>query len=406
MGVRRQGARVVPRGPRARDVSGGEAGPDAEAAVGLALVDAGTHAAIEAALDPDGLHAVRVRTVGELLRKLGRLDPALVLLDPRLAGEASPREIVRLVEQRGVPLLPLGDARDPRVRACLEHLPERVPPIECDADRPPDVATLRARVALPLRLHDQRRRLEAEAQARAQAEARLHEAERRCLALSARLASIRDEERARIARGIHDELGQVLIGLRMDVVWLARRFGGRNRLLAQKAAAMTGLIDSTVHRVRRIVTGLRPAVLDRLGLAAAIGRQAGEFEQRTGIRCRCTLPEAGLEPGGEICAAIYRSLQELLTNVARHARASCVDVRLQLSPERVVLEVEDDGIGMPAGGPGGDALGLVGIRERAQLFGGSFTMDGARGTRGTLEIPLVEVHPLGAAEGMQPRAPP
>ncbi len=393
--------RYMPARPRPGAVPG--ASPRESPAVLAVVRGAAAQAAIEAAAMPSGARLIVARSGAGALRKLGRLDPAVIVVDTASSGFSGP-EVARQLRGhervRQVPIVLLVDADDPFPDKPRDVGVERMV-------RSTDPDALRARLRMHLLLHAEREALDQEARARMDAEDRLRDAERRCLALSARLASIRDEERARIAREIHDELGQVLTGLRMDVGWLARKFGPSNRHLSEKTAAMTRLIDSTVDLVRRIATGLRPEILERFGLAAAMRQQADEFQARTGIRCRCTLAEGSIDPGSEICGAVYRTFQELLTNVARHARAGHVDIRLRITAQCVVLEVEDDGIGIrPDRLDAQDSLGLVGLRERAQLFGGTFTMDGVRGTRGTLTIPLNYSPPGPASAGHYPHAPP
>jgi len=220
--------------------------------------------------------------------------------------------------------------------------------------------------------------------------ARLAESEQKLRALAARLISVREEERAHIAREIHDELGQVLTGLKMDVAWLARRLNGEQQPLVEKTESMSRLIDQTVQTVRKISTGLRPEVLDDMGLVAAIGWQAKEFQKRTGIRCRLNLPREieGLE--GEVSTTMFRAFQEILTNVARHSRATRVDVDLKSKARKLVLEVADNGIGIGAGEHNGRrSLGLLGMQERARRVGGEVRIGGApgQGTRVVVTIP-------------------
>ncbi|HEU4923036.1 MAG TPA: response regulator, partial [Burkholderiales bacterium] len=144
---------------------------------------------------------------------------------------------------------------------------------------------------------------------------RLRDSEDKLRRLAAHLISIREEERAHIAREIHDELGQVLTGLKMEVAWLAKRLNDDQKPLLEKTETMGQLIDSTVQTVRKIATGLRPEVLDDMGLVAAVGWQAKEFQKRTGIRCRVKLPPEGAGFGSELSINAFRIFQEILTNV-------------------------------------------------------------------------------------------
>jgi signal transduction histidine kinase len=217
---------------------------------------------------------------------------------------------------------------------------------------------------------------------------RLKESEDKLRRLAAHLISIREEERAHIAREIHDELGQVLTGIKMEVGWLQKRL--REPALLEKCDSMAKLIDSSVQTVRKIATGLRPEMLDDMGLIAAVGWQAKDFQKRTGIRCRSKLPpETKLDL--DISTTAFRIFQEILTNVARHSRATRVDIELELTPEALRLEVCDNGVGIPDSDLNGrKSLGLLGMRERALLFGGEVSVSGTpgQGTRVSVSIPI------------------
>jgi len=159
---------------------------------------------------------------------------------------------------------------------------------------------------------------------------------------------VRREEWTRIAREIHDQLAQALTGLKMDVAWIASRLPEGSKALRQKAHSMSGLIDATMESVHEIMTQLRPEVLDRLGLSAAIGWQAGEFQRRSGIRCNVSLPAEDLLLDRDRSTAVFRIFQELLTNVARHAGATRTDVAVRSDSDQLVLTVEDNGRGIDA----------------------------------------------------------
>ena len=222
---------------------------------------------------------------------------------------------------------------------------------------------------------------------------RLRESEDKLRRLAAHLISVREEERAHIAREIHDELGQVLTGIKMEVGWLAKRL--KEPALLEKTESMAKLIDSTVQTVRKIATGLRPEMLDDMGLVAAVGWQAKEFQKRTGIRCRAKLPpERKFDL--EISTCIFRIFQEILTNVARHSRATRVDVELAVTGEHFKLEVVDNGVGIADSDLyGRKSLGLLGMQERAMLFGGEVGIAGTpgQGTRVSVSIPIGRTGP-------------
>ncbi|MBI1943110.1 MAG: response regulator [Betaproteobacteria bacterium] len=221
----------------------------------------------------------------------------------------------------------------------------------------------------------------------------LAESERKLRELAAHLISVREEERAHIAREVHDELGQVLTGLKMDVGWLAKQLREDQQPLLEKTESMGRLIDATVQTVRKISAGLRPEVLDEMGLVAAIGWQAQEFQKRTGIRCRLNLPPELAELESELSTTMFRVFQEILTNVARHSRATRVDVDLKNSQRRLVLEVADNGIGIDGvNDKDRKSLGLLGMQERALRVGGEVSIGNApgRGTRVVVALPVTQ----------------
>jgi PAS domain S-box-containing protein len=217
-------------------------------------------------------------------------------------------------------------------------------------------------------------------------------------ALSGHLQTIREEERTGIAREIHDDLGQSLTALKMDLAWIARRSRASEldeKALAEKATEMASAVDSIIDRVRRISSELRPGILDDLGLVPALEWQAQEFQRRCSITC---LVAARVPPdvtfSQAVSTAVFRIFQEALTNVARHGEATSVDVRLDVVRGEVLLEVEDDGRGIDTLAINSrESLGLVGIRERARQLGGD-----AMVSRGPSRGTLVSVRiPLGAA---------
>jgi PAS domain S-box-containing protein len=190
-------------------------------------------------------------------------------------------------------------------------------------------------------------------------------------ALAASLQTVREEERTKVAREIHDELGQSLTAVKLEVFALLKRVDPDGAYV-KEADSILKLIDDSVHAVRRISTELRPGVLDDLGLQAAIEWAAEEFETRTGINCKLSLPESDVCIDRDRTTAIFRILQETLTNVARHAQASRVEIRMLMENESILMEVSDNGTGFDARKPHqvGDALGILGMRERALLAGG------------------------------------
>lgn len=208
-------------------------------------------------------------------------------------------------------------------------------------------------------------------------------------ALSARLQSVREEERMRIAREIHDELGQVLTGLKIDVVSLAKKISEPDTKadwgqLRMKTQSIASLINNAILTVRKISTELRPGLLDAVGLIAAIEWQAREFEKRTGIKCRLKLPTASVSLDQNRSIAVFRIFQEILTNVARHSQATEVVVTIEEQDALLLLEAKDNGRGIRASEfSNPKSLGLLGMRERALLLGGEVSIRGVQG-KGTI----------------------
>jgi PAS domain S-box-containing protein len=209
---------------------------------------------------------------------------------------------------------------------------------------------------------------------RRRAEERLARSAREMRALSARLQSIREEEDARVAREVHDGIGQALTALGLDVAWLARNLNrkeGRARF-AEKLRSMSALIETTTGTVERIASDLRPGILDELGLEAAAEWAVREFGERSGMACRFESQLQGNPTNLDRGTAIFRILQEALTNVARHARARRVDVRLWDDAAGLHLEVRDDGAGIDTGRIADSrSFGLLGMRERSRAFDGN-----------------------------------
>ena len=195
--------------------------------------------------------------------------------------------------------------------------------------------------------------------------------------------SVREQEKSRIARELHDELGQALTALKIDVDWLRERLGDVGEDVRVKLSSMQALLDATVSSARRISTDLRPLLLDDLGLVAACEWLVQNFTQRTGIACDLKLDGTDLDLPDPHATAIFRVLQESLTNVAKHAEAPRVEVKLARDPENVTLSVCDNGRGFAPGDPHKPkSYGLLGLRERAYLLGGQVEIDSAPG-RGT-----------------------
>lgn len=213
--------------------------------------------------------------------------------------------------------------------------------------------------------------------------------------LSSRIQTLREEERSRISREIHDELGQLLTGTKMQLRLIEDRLANRNdrtlNPLIDDLVETAGTIDETIDSVRRISSGLRPLALDHLGLAAAVDEESMQFSRRTGIAVNIDVSEWETPLSAEIETTAFRIFQESLTNAARHAEATRIDVECKVENQLLLLKIRDNGVGIDVSAVNNPAsLGLVGMLERASEVGGKveFTSLPEKGTEVALTIPL------------------
>jgi signal transduction histidine kinase len=240
------------------------------------------------------------------------------------------------------------------------------------------------------RLHDNTDRKNAEAAVRESREALRQ--------LSGRLEAVREEERERIARAVHDEIGAALTAIKMDIAHvrtgLERLANGQHaetRELQDRTQATSELIDDTMQKVRSIAIELRPAILDDFGLVAALDMLLNDFQKRSGLECSLNVAPGPAKLDKRIATAVFRVFQEILTNVARHANATKVEVRLSQSGDELVLDVRDNGRGLqPEDIQRPDSLGLLGMRERMRSVGGTVEVSNrpGGGTHVCVKIPL------------------
>lgn len=202
--------------------------------------------------------------------------------------------------------------------------------------------------------------------------------------LTAHLQNIREEERATMAREIHDELGQQLTGLKMDVSWISKKLQYEDEKIRRKLRDLLQLADSTISTVRRLASDLRPSILDDFGLVEALAWQASEFERRTGLRCRFAASIPYPVNDKKISISLFRIFQECLTNVARHAQARNVWSTIKMHSEVIELTITDDGKGFDAGSiKSTQTLGLMGMKERVHMVNGTFHLFSTPG-KGTI----------------------
>jgi PAS domain S-box-containing protein len=227
---------------------------------------------------------------------------------------------------------------------------------------------------------------------RKNAEKELEESYKSIRRLTEYLQEVREEERTYIAREIHDELGQQLTVMMMDVAWLNKKIGTENVGVSDKIKELLEMLDNTVKTVRRISTELRPSVLDDLGLVPAIEMHLKDFETRSAILTQLTVPKQDLELADPVKNTLFRIFQESLTNVARHSGAKKVVVKLEVENNIIVLIIEDNGIGFDEQKAATKrTLGVLGMKERAAVIGGEYHISGKRG-KGTIIQVKVPLH--------------
>jgi signal transduction histidine kinase len=357
--------------------------------------DRGSLLGMQEILSSLGARLVAASSGEEALRCVLDDDFAAILMDvrmPGIDGFTTARMIRERKRSRYTPIIFLT--------AATEDFSQMFRGYEAGAvdyiSKPVIPEVLRSKLAVFVGLHDMNRMLSAELAERALTEQRLRSSEENLRALAGHLQSVREEERIHIAREIHDELGQALTGLKYDIGTLAKSSLKDEPETAERTQALSQSIDRIINSVRRIASGLRPEVLDEIGLAAAIEWQAREFQRRTGIRCTVDIPRGFPDPDKERSTAVFRIFQELLTNVARHANASRVKAQLS-DGDAISLAVEDNGRGIKdveIESP--TSLGFMGLRERVLAFGGNIAVQGeeGKGTKVSVSIPMTAQQPV------------
>ena len=355
--------------------------------------DAASRRETEEAVLPLGARIVTASSGEEALRRVQDEDFAAILMDVRMQGIdgfTTAKMIRERVRSRHTPIIFMTSAREDLSSMSRSYQAGAVDYIE----KPVIAEVLRSKLAVFVGLNDMNRILSAELAEREQSELRLRASEENLRALAAHLQSVREEERIHIAREIHDELGQALTGLKFDIATLSRSFATSSpEEIGEGTKGVLQQIDRIINSVRRIASGLRPEVLDEIGLSAAIEWQAREFSRRTGIRCLVEIASGFSDPDKDRSTAVFRIFQELLTNVARHAHATRVAVHLADS-DTLSLKVEDNGRGIQERElESPRSLGFLGLRERVLAFGGSIDVRGEEGKGTTVSVSIPNLAP-------------
>jgi signal transduction histidine kinase len=326
----------------------------------------------------------------EALRCFLISDFAVIILDvkmPDMDGFAAARLIRKREQTRSTPIIFLTGSGEDAVSifrgyqaGAVDYLVKPVVP-----------QILKAKVSVFIDLYRYSAALSREIAARKLIEEDLFKAGERLRASTAQIESEREDERTRLAREIHDGLGQALTGFRMDLSWLEKRLPRDKVEAAAKTKSMFRRVDAAIQSVQRISSALRPQVLDDVGLIGTLRWQATEFQVRTGIRCKVDLPAEEPVLDRVRATAAFRIVQEALANVARHSGATRVDIVLQVDTDNLILKIADNGRGVSTAQlQDPKSLGILGVRERAFLLGGTVTIEGqgGKGTTVTLSIPL------------------
>jgi signal transduction histidine kinase len=358
----------------------------------ILIVDDDPHSlfALQELLQSFAQTVVAANSGKDALRCVLQQDFAAILLDARMPG-IDGFETARLIRKsersRHTPIIFLTGAYEDVHSVFRGYEAGAVDYIV----KPLTPQILKSKLSVFVELHNKNAALLREIAERRQAEEHLRKSEESLRALAAHLQSVREEEWTRIAREIHDEFGQALTGLKMELTWIASRLPEDQPGLCERAKSMFDMIDDTVQSVRNIASRLRPEVLDQLGLCPAIVWHTEDFRKRSGLRCKLSLPPDAPSLDRERSTAAFRIFQELLTNAARHAHATRIDVAVLVDSDTLVMTVKDNGKGIDeAAVYSSKSLGLLGMRERVLPFGGSIDIARvhSRGTRVRVSIPI------------------
>lgn len=331
----------------------------------------------------------------EGLQRAGLLQPDLILLDammPGIDGFETCRRLKRQVATCDIPVIFMTALTTP------EH---KVSGFQAGAvdyvTKPLQMEEVLARIETHLKLRAAQRALEAQnaelekrvAERTAELAVRERELEsshQKIRELSAHRERAREDERKRIARELHDELGQMLTALRMDIMMLSPRFGAGAPGLEERADYMIRLVDNTIQTVRDVVSMLRPSALD-MGIGPALEWLRADFVRYTGIGCEVVVPEHPIRLEEEQSLAVFRIVQESLTNVARHAHATRVNLSFGMEAGNYLLEVRDNGVGFDAKEVAAkNTFGLLGMRERVLGLCGTMSMSSEDGKGAILRV--------------------
>ena len=323
------------------------------------------------------------------LRSAQAQPPELILLDvrmPDIDGFEVCQRLKKHPKTQDIPIIFLS---------ALREIHDKVKGFELGAvdyiAKPYQPEEVLARVRTHIELHRLQSQLEERVVERTiqlfESEKQLRESQTQLQALTAFLQTVREEERMAIARELHDELGQALTALRIDLGWLRNKHNDLNAAITERTATAYRLVERTIDALRRISEGLRPGMLVILGLAAAIEHHIDEFRERSGIDCTLTMNRDEFELDNRIAITIFRVIQEALTNVSRHANASRVTVTLEDTESRMLITIIDNGRGfLPDLHK--KTFGLLGMKERVKMFDGEIEISSRPGNGTQIRVSL------------------
>ncbi|MCK9529865.1 MAG: response regulator [Gammaproteobacteria bacterium] len=335
-------------------------------------------------------YVVRAAQDGRMaLRSARARPPDLILLDIRMP-HMDGYELCRLLKEdattRVVPIIFLSALRETvdMVKGfslgAVDYIAKPFQPDE-----------VLARVRTHIELFHLQTHLEDEVEKRTEelrrSQQELKESKARLQELTRFLQTVREDERTSIARELHDELGQALTALRIDLSWLRKTCGIQGETVRERAGSAHALVERTIDSLRRISEGLRPGMLDALGLVAALEYLTHTFMERSKIACEFSSNQDDIDVEPGLAIAVFRLVQEALTNVSRHSQAMHVEITLEKGAEQLTLTIHDDGVGFDHIAPK-TGFGLLGMRERVSMLAGEMIIDGSSGTRIVVTLPL------------------
>lgn len=350
----------------------------------------------------DAGYTVRVAQDGAMaLYSVLKRQPDLMLLDikmPGIDGYEVCRRIKSNPETAGIPIIFLSALQDKSSLlkgfelGASDYINKPYLAEEVLARVQTHIELQHLRVDLEAKLRVRTQKLETEIQERKEIEQELRLSQTKLQNLSAHLEDAQEKERARLARELHDEMGQAFTVMKMDLVRLYEHNDLDDNFLKERLSALLGVLNQVADTARSISENLRPGMLDVLGLNAAVQSYVEKYMLCTGIKCLLTMSHDEFEFDDKLATALFRIVQESLTNVAKHSQANQVEIKIFKMDNRIVLIIQDDGIGLAPDAYSKNCFGMTGMRERVRSFGGEFVLDGnsGSGTRIEVYIPLYE----------------